>query len=162
MESNLIALKLFLDQVEQPANIATVDDRMSLQKVIYLGQIFGADLGYRYSWYVRGPYSPSLTQDYYALSGELAAGDSSYQTRTLNDRLKSALNSARALLRKPEHVTLSIPHWYELLASLDFLMRVSKKPRADAAALVRAQKPHLAEWIDTGLQHLDAHAPRIE
>ncbi|MCT7306225.1 MULTISPECIES: hypothetical protein [Ralstonia] len=160
MESNLIALQLFLDELGQTAKIDTVDDRMSLQKVIYLGQIFGADLGYRYSWYVRGPYSPSLTQDYYALSGALAAGDRTYQARALNDRLRECLVRAKNLLQKPQSVTLATPQWYELLASLDYLKRVSKRNDADAAAIIRAQKPHLANWIDAGLRHLSAYAPQ--
>ncbi|AXV99837.1 hypothetical protein CJO81_03125 [Ralstonia solanacearum] len=160
MESNLIALKLFLDELGQTAKIDTVDDRMSLQKVIYLGQIFGADLGYRYSWYVRGPYSPSLTQDYYALSGAIAAGDKSYEARALNDRLRNCLAGAKNLLQKPPGVTLATPQWFELIASLDYLKRVSKRSDTDAATVVRAQKPHLVPWIAAGLGHLAQYAPQ--
>ncbi|WP_322073098.1 hypothetical protein [Burkholderia cepacia] len=159
MESNLIALKLFLDEVGQQPTIASQDDRMALQKVVYLGQIFGADLGYRYSWYVRGPYSPNLTQDYYALNGALAAGDQSSQSRVLNDRLRGALQQARQLLSKPPHVQLTLPYWYELLASLDFLVRVSWKSIDEAKQIVRAQKPHLAMWVDIGMNHLQQYAP---
>lgn len=39
------------------------DNRLILQKRIYLMQLFGIDLGYRYNWYMHGPYSPSLTED---------------------------------------------------------------------------------------------------
>ena len=41
------------------------DDRLICQKKIYLLQSLGTDLGYTYNWYVRGPYSPSLTNYIY-------------------------------------------------------------------------------------------------
>lgn len=60
MDSNLIALKLFLDDLGVSADIETIDDRKRVQKAVYLGQAAGADLGYRFGWYLLGPYSPSL------------------------------------------------------------------------------------------------------
>lgn len=37
--------------------------RKHLQKLIYLIQVVGINLGYKYYWHVFGPYSPWLTQD---------------------------------------------------------------------------------------------------
>ena len=45
------------------------EDRLALQKVTYLLQEAGVVLGYDFTWYVRGPYSPSLTKDAYQLAG---------------------------------------------------------------------------------------------
>lgn len=42
-------------------------DRLKLQKSIYLLQSFGIYLGYDFSWYVHGPYCPSLTTNGFAL-----------------------------------------------------------------------------------------------
>jgi len=41
--------------------------RLILQKTVYLLEQFGLNIGYDFSWYLRGPYSPSLTRDVYAL-----------------------------------------------------------------------------------------------
>lgn len=41
----------------------TFDDRMRLQKFVYLLQAHGVYLGYDFSWYLRGPYCSSLTTD---------------------------------------------------------------------------------------------------
>lgn len=37
------------------------------KKTIYLLQSFGLNLGYKFSWYIHGPYSPELTKDAFRL-----------------------------------------------------------------------------------------------
>ncbi len=44
------------------------DSRLVLQKTVYLMQQFGLNIGYSFSWYLRGPYSPNLTRDAYELT----------------------------------------------------------------------------------------------
>lgn len=41
--------------------------RLLFQKTIQLLQSFGIDCGYRYNWYLRGPYSPDLAKVGYEL-----------------------------------------------------------------------------------------------
>jgi len=44
-------------------------NRLKLQKFVFLARSFGiADLDYPYNMYLRGPYSPSLADDYYELA----------------------------------------------------------------------------------------------
>lgn len=46
------------------------NQRLILQKTIYILQKgFGIDLGYHFSLYIKGPYSPSLAKDGYELIG---------------------------------------------------------------------------------------------
>ena len=51
-------------------DISRFDDRLIAQKVVCLLELKGIDLGYSCSLYVRGPYSPDLTQDLYAHTRE--------------------------------------------------------------------------------------------
>ena len=51
-------------------DIARFDDRLIAQKLVCLLELKGIDLGYSCSLYVRGPYSPDLTQDLYAFTRE--------------------------------------------------------------------------------------------
>ena len=44
------------------------NSRLILQKTIYLMEQFGLGIGYYFSWYLRGPYSPSLARDTYTLA----------------------------------------------------------------------------------------------
>jgi glutathione S-transferase len=41
-------------------SLATFNDRLRIQKVIYLLQAFGLRTRWNFSWYLRGPYSPDL------------------------------------------------------------------------------------------------------
>jgi len=152
MEARLAALKLVLDELGERSDISTVSERLRLQKAVYLTQALGLNLGYHYSWYLRGPYSPSLTQDYYQLADLIAAGDQ--PGAVLNSGARQALQNVRGLLTKPATVDLPSHHWYELLASLHYLMTVSKKTEADADATLLVSKPHLVGWSAQGREHL--------
>ncbi len=43
------------------------EGRLSLQKVVYLLQAFGVNLGYSFSWYLRGPYCSLLATNGFTL-----------------------------------------------------------------------------------------------
>ena len=97
MENKLIALKVLLDQLGVPDSIETIDDRKRVQKAVYLGQLSGVDLGYRFGWYVFGPYSPALTKDYYSLAEAIASGDRSYVGREFSVGVASSSPKYSAL-----------------------------------------------------------------
>lgn len=166
MSAKLATLKLFLDELGIDSNINTVDDRKRVQKAVYLGQIARVDLGYRFGWYLRGPYSPGLTRDYYALADSDGTDDIDTQGRVLKPELRERLRKIRPLLDVPSDVTLSQEDWLELLASLHFLRSVSKFDREQAMARIRVEKPYLQAFLneaETQLQRYgllaDAHAP---
>jgi hypothetical protein len=52
-------------------DLQSFDDRLLLQKRMFLLDVAGVDLGYVHSWYLRGPYSPALTRDAFACEREL-------------------------------------------------------------------------------------------
>ena len=58
-------------------DISRFDDRLIAQKLVCLLDLRGIDLGYSCSLYVRGPYSPDLTQDLYAFTNEFETMDTS-------------------------------------------------------------------------------------
>src|SRR6266446_6722845 len=70
MDRQQISLQLTLDALGLPLRLDLFDDRMALQKTIYLCQQAGVHLGYRYNWYLRGPYSPDLTRDAFELKSK--------------------------------------------------------------------------------------------
>lgn len=151
MEPKLQVLNLFLQALGEDVSVASLEDRLRLQKAVYLGQLFGVDLGYRYSWYVKGPYSPSLTQDYYRLCDE---GASSASEQKFVNEVEQKLTQAKGFLEKPDCVELSKAHWYELLASLHYLYQVSSQAKDKVFATIRSTKPHLIDYVDSGENHL--------
>ena len=143
MEIKLVVLKLFLDALGVRGKITTVDDRKRVQKAVYLGQLT-VDLGYRFGWYLMGPYCPSLTRDYYALAAELDAGSDEYKNKSLNDDVRKSLKSVAPLLKPPSDVALSQEDWLELLASTHFLRTVSRLDHEKTRSTLHEKKPHVA------------------
>lgn len=156
MEPKQIVLKLVLDALNEPHDISSVEDRVRIQKAIYLAQLFGVNLGYSYSWYVKGPYSTSLTRDYYSLQEAAIAGADATDTMVLSPHVLAAIPHTQALLQRPENLTLSRSAWYELLASLHFLMRQSGYSYDKAVEFLSAVKPHLRDHVAAGYERLRA------
>lgn len=87
--------------------------RLLFQKRIYLLQALGLDLKYRFSWYIRGPYSPSLTKDGFALIpiyNELPTEPLTQNEQQIITRFLNWLS-----LKKEDE------EWLELVSSIHFL-----------------------------------------
>src|SRR5271157_3965026 len=121
MDRQQISLKLTLDALGLPLRLDSFDDRMVLQKTIYLCQFAGVHLGYRYNWYHRGPYSPELTRDAFELEAKLATDFDETAGSRLDDASIQRLMKVMPLWssRRAEER----PRWLELLASVLFLKR---------------------------------------
>lgn len=98
----------------------TFEDRLICQKKIYLLQQLGTDLGYGYNWYLKGPYSPALTNYIYGNLDILTKYD--YSQYSLTEDVKGNIELINGLSeRKPDDLTES--SWYELIASVLYIMR---------------------------------------
>ena len=157
MDGRLIVLQQFIEALGEPTDISSIDSRKRFQKAVYLGQLSGVDLGYRYSWYVHGPYSTALTKDYYSLSSALAANENPPADKKLKPAVVEKLESVRDLLKAPADLGLDEPLWYELLASWHYLLKISKlAPEAARETMVRT-KPRLVELVSHADKVLKKH-----
>jgi uncharacterized protein YwgA len=117
VEKRLLLLKLVLDELGVPVDPSSLDSRKSMQKAVYLAQAMNVPLGYRFNWYVMGPYSPMLTEDYYnptlqsAEDGEAA----------LRSDIKARLKQLQVLIDSPSGEGIPRTDWLELLASWHYL-----------------------------------------
>jgi uncharacterized protein YwgA len=148
MDNRHIVLKLFVTALEEPGDINDLEARKRFQKAVYLGQLAGVDLGYRYGWYLRGPYSPQLARDYYQLAEAIELGDREFENHQLTGTVRQQLESIRGLFRAPPRWKRSPADWLELLASWHYLRAVSGKNDADARVTMQRTKPALAPHID--------------
>lgn len=98
----------------------TFDDRLICQKKVYLLEALGTDLGYTYNWYVRGPYSPSLTNYVYNNIEVLNAND--FSKYKLSKSAEENVERVNSLVEKKKQ-DLDISSWYELLASLIYICK---------------------------------------
>ncbi len=95
----------------------TLRERIVVQKTMYFTQQFGAYLGYSYSWYVYGPYSPSLTKDAFAVwsAGKSVVGSAADATH-----LGGVLDQVARFLGKRSKDAV----WLETLGSLHMLSKL--------------------------------------
>ena len=159
MQPKLAVLNSVLAALGVEPKIDTVADRKRLQKAVYLGQVIaGVNLGYRFGWYLKGPYSRSLAKDYYDLAEALAVGDhpNGYGLRS-EDQVR-ALKAASGLFRVPQGVNLSDADWLELVGSIDYLRRVSHKDEPNVDRVIHEQKRDLAQYLDQGKNALQEYA----
>src|SRR5216683_1258278 len=151
MTPKLAGLKLTLQALGIPLNTESLSGRIQLQKSVYLAQAAGVPLRYRYNWYLRGPYSPDLTRDYFELpQTETADG---YR---LSDRSQEAIELIKPLLTVPPMVGLPRDRWLELLASLLYLEREAGKSRTQAYSLIAERKPSLRSYAPFAQKQLEA------
>ncbi len=94
--------------------------RLEFQKITYLLQESGADLGYRFGWYIHGPYSSSYADDAYSL----AALPEEYFDSAQESVDQSAIRKVIDLLDSIPS-TMSKPYWLELLSSVHYVKRHS-------------------------------------
>ena len=158
MDSKQIALRLLLDELGVEPKIKTVAQRKTLQKSVYIGQLAGVDFGYRYNWYVMGPYSPGLTRDYYALDRAVASshGGDVAKHHELRPSIRRRLARVKPLLDVPAGLDVDQADWLELVASVHYLIVERKKKKRDARKVLKNAKPHVADHMDEALNQLRA------
>lgn len=128
MDAARIALKLTLEEAGlKDLKLKSFSARLNVQKRIYLVQVLGYDLGYRFGWYLHGPYCSGLTQDAFALRDEVQSGDTDAEGFVLSDSVKKMIGMATELWRVPDSETKQ-DDWLELLASLHYLKAVAYWP----------------------------------
>jgi uncharacterized protein YwgA len=151
MKKAQINLKLFLDTLGISPEISTLEDRKRVQKAVYIGQEAGVNLGYSYGWYLLGPYSPELTQDYFTLNYDLINGDEEYNSYKLVESLSNKLNGIKSLMEVPQEVNLPQEDWLELVASIIYSMKETNDVGRTKAKL-SLQKDHLMEYFDVAFK----------
>lgn len=156
MDRQQIGLKLTVDGLELPFLINTFEDRLILQKAVYLAQTAGVNLGYYYHWYLYGPYSPSLTRDEYAIYTDISAGMDESEGWKLDDSSSQRLEEIREVFTEPERDKLAKK--LELLASVHFLIerkQVSQRITEEITSILRRfNKDFSEEEVRNALREL--------
>lgn len=150
MNKDHILLKLVLDKIGfGDLKIGDFASRKILQKKIYLLQLMGMDLGYRYNWYLYGPYCPALANDTFTLRDEIKYDDE-FNNYELNPKTNSKIDKLNTITIPPDTPETSEPEWLELVASLHYLKHIaywSGKDNPEFEVVfqkLEESKPHLA------------------
>ena len=141
MEKRKVGLKLAMDAMGLSVEVGSFDDRLILQKAIYLAQATGVHLGYYYRWYLRGPYCPAVAADGFAVSADLALGLDEFSRWELDGASLPKLTRICTALEDDDRSRLA--RNLELLASVHFLVKQEPTLEQNPAEIVcRLQKFH--------------------
>jgi len=151
MDKQQIAVKLIMDDLNVSFAMKEFNDRLVLQKAIYLAQEAGVDMGYPFCWYLKGPYSSQLAVDGFAISSELASGRNESENWVLPKPLKDALEKIRNFFTAED-----LPKKLELLASVHFLAKKKNigNPKNILKIFLNYGKPFRLPEIESALKEL--------
>ena len=121
MTSRGILLQLLMKRLDVDSRLATFRDRLLLQKGVYLLQECGMPTDFSYNWYLRGPYSPGLTEAAFEqVVKPLLQGDNTAEGYSLSDAAEGRLKTLARMRAVEEDAGLPAERWLELLASMHF------------------------------------------
>ena len=159
MDRQQIGIKLTTDSLELPFQIGAFEDRLIMQKAVYLAQAAGVNLGYYYHWYLHGPYSPSLTRDEFAIAMDISAGLDESKSWRLDDESSKQLEKMRDIFAEPKRSELA--RKLELWASVHFLVDRKQVSKVDTsqitATLERFNKDFSEEDVKGALGELKTY-----
>ena len=135
MDRKQIGVKLAIDGLNLLFKIYGFQDRLIMQKSVYLAQAAGVNLCYYYHWYLYGPYSPSLTRDEYAIAIDISADMDESKGWKLDDKSLQRLENIQSIFAEPDRDKLAKK--LELLASVHFLIERKQVSKVDTSRITK-------------------------
>ncbi|MDE1818300.1 MAG: hypothetical protein KGI19_06830 [Thaumarchaeota archaeon] len=89
------------------------EDKLEVQKIAYIAQEYGINLGYPFEWYLRGPYCKQVSEDAHAILDTKAENVSPSTAGLDEQQVKELGNILRPFINNPE--------WLEIAGSLLYL-----------------------------------------
>jgi uncharacterized protein YwgA len=121
------------DALGRPLDLEKEDfsDRLIFQKSVLIAKRFGLDLGYKYDFYLRGPYSTQLAKDYFNMKP-----DGSDSSRNLPASFRE--EEFKALI-KGKNID-----WFELAATIigvwEFNPRIDEEHLLDHVKMLKGTR----------------------
>jgi len=124
-------------------------DRLIIQKITHISQFLGLGLNYDFNLYIKGPYSPQLTEDYYKFHNNESIS-------SLNLSSASSLSNEEInYLKKIKNMIFSQPlfksHKVDLLQAISTIMYFIRDTPSlsdeDLILKTKNEKPYLTDRI---------------
>lgn len=158
MWSKATELHLCGDALNVSLDMDTFDNRLVLQKSIYLMQVFGVDLGFRFGWHLRGPYCSDLTKTAFELKENPESADP--EGITLPASVIERIERFKHWAASSKPGNLPEIDWLELLASMHYIrhvayVRKSKTKEIVCQELISRKPWYQQEQIDSAWNALN-------
>lgn len=129
-------------------DMSEFDNRLKLQKVVYLLQSSGMSLGYGYNWYVKGPYSSPLAHDLFEIEKSSEIYEKNAEVKFENhEQIVHKLESFRDFLDND----INDIKYLEVLASIHYINESTFSGKGDKSKLkdrLLEAKPSLNDVSD--------------
>lgn len=161
MDRQQILLAKSLSAAEIPLTVNSFADRLILQKAAYLLQNAGINLGYRFRWYLRGPYSPEMTAGAFAIvqGGETARKE--LDEWKLDTASMNRIEVIKPLLLRDKESKSDQARRLELLASILFLFKTdqakSNDPEGTSKILEKNDKIFSSDQVTSAVKDLRSY-----
>jgi len=133
---NLEKVIACMKELDKKLKVENFEDKLVVQKTTCLLKLLGFDMGYRFSLYVRGPYSPDLTNDLYGNKGIVESLKTNY---TISAKEKG-------LIAKVADASNNLdPTLLEIMATYAFLSKECGMRGKEALAELKKLKPFYSE-----------------
>ena len=159
MDSKGLLLKLTLEELSTEGvstDIQTFEGRKNVQKSLYLLQEENLPYGYYFGWYLRGPYSTGLTEDYFRVfENERDKYKNLAQGKTLADAIVKIIRHMVSQLASKDQ---RLPDQLEAAASARFIMKNESLDPESSVAELHRRKPGLRFDEDRVMRYLGSLA----
>lgn len=139
--ANRYLLPVFKKVYDRDFSYSNFDDRLEMQKAVYLLQSMGVPVGdYAFRWYHHGPYSQTLQDDMHYEDGRDCAH------LKINAEYARKIDQLRDIIDSPAKEPYPLRKWVECLASLHYLREYVLPHGATQEAVITElefRKPHL-------------------
>lgn len=126
MISKTIELSMFSDLLGFNVNMNSFKSRLELQKMIYLLQVNGINLGYKYNWYLHGPYCSDLAKVGFEYEEEILISknfriEKDKWIGLIDEEVKLRIQNINRWIMDNKPDSMEKVDWIELLTSIHFI-----------------------------------------
>src|SRR5271170_4633462 len=161
MDRQQILLAKSLEAAKVSLSVNTFNERLILQKSAYLLQAAGINMGYRFQWYIRGPYSPDITAGAFGIVNEGESGKNELEKWKLDNKSSARAHSLQPLLSKESESMTDRARRLELLASTLFLFKTEQAkpsdPEGTSKILEKNNKDFSINEVKLAVKEMKAH-----
>ena len=147
MWSKATEVSLCAESLEVNLDMDTFDNRLLLQKSIYLMQVFGVDIGYRFGWYLRGPYCSDLTKTGFEVKEHMGCSKVDF---ALPDSIVKRIQFFKKWETETKPEYMAEVEWLELLASLHYLKHIAYIREGKSKDIVCSELVSRKSWYEMG------------
>ncbi len=124
-----------MNELGRKIKVNSFEDKLVLQKTICLLELMGVRIGYSFSLYIRGPYSPDLTEDIYHHREMVESSKTGYALSKHEKELVGKVSEASNNLE---------PEMLEIMATYAYFIKNGRDSR-EAFLETKKLKPFFSE-----------------